>query len=260
MALAQSRSDGGLNPGVPRESAKASMDEYVVEPPDLILVEVLEALPDQPIQGERLVRPDGTLNLGFYGEVYVAGLTLREIKAKVIAHLRNHLGDEQLGLIKADPKRPDQSLAVAPEDSTRVRVDVVAYNSKCYYVQGEVAAPGRFMSRATTRSSTRSTMPGASRPRRLEITSALYGQARTALVPARSSRSISKRFLTREIPRPIISSGTETAWWYTVIPSFRNRRRAWRPRRSNGGSKRLKIVSIGSSSSWKRARFRGRPR
>jgi protein involved in polysaccharide export with SLBB domain len=71
----------------------------VVEPPDLILVEVLEALPGRPISGERLIRPDGTINLGFYGEVYVRGLTLPQIKVAIIKHLRTYLNDDTLGLI-----------------------------------------------------------------------------------------------------------------------------------------------------------------
>src|SRR5262249_17400423 len=36
---------------------------------DRLLVEVLEALPGRPISGERLVRPDGTISLGFYGNL-----------------------------------------------------------------------------------------------------------------------------------------------------------------------------------------------
>ena len=40
----------------------------MVEPPDLLIVEVLDALPGRPISGERLVRPDGKISLGFYGE------------------------------------------------------------------------------------------------------------------------------------------------------------------------------------------------
>ena len=70
---------------IPREFTKVSMPEYVVEPPDLVLVEVLEALPGRPISGERLVRPDGKISLGFYGEVYVAGLTIPEVKEKITA-------------------------------------------------------------------------------------------------------------------------------------------------------------------------------
>jgi polysaccharide export outer membrane protein len=64
---------------LPRELHKITMPDYVVSPPDLIFVEVLEALPGRPIQGERLVRPDGTVTLGFYGDVYVTGLTIKEI-------------------------------------------------------------------------------------------------------------------------------------------------------------------------------------
>ena len=65
---------------LPREFTKVSMPPYVVEPPDIIRIEVLECLPGRPITGERLVRPDGTISLDFYGDLYVAGLTLSEIK------------------------------------------------------------------------------------------------------------------------------------------------------------------------------------
>src|SRR5918993_2331572 len=112
---------------MPAEFTKVSMPEYVVEPPDLLLVEVLEALPGRPITGERLVRPDGKITLGFYGEVYVAGLTTTEIKERVVLHLRKFLPDEVLGLTNIDPKT-DQPRPVAPRDSDRVFVDVTAYN------------------------------------------------------------------------------------------------------------------------------------
>src|SRR6202044_2262122 len=71
---------------------------HVLEPPDLLIVEVLEALPGRPISGERLVRPDGTISLGFYGDVYVAGLTMAEVKEKIILRLQKFLNDEALGL------------------------------------------------------------------------------------------------------------------------------------------------------------------
>ena len=74
----------------------------VIEPPDLLLVEVLEALPGRPISGERLVRQDGAINLGFYGDVHVAGLTLKQAKVKIIQHLRPFLKDEELGLYELE--------------------------------------------------------------------------------------------------------------------------------------------------------------
>jgi protein involved in polysaccharide export with SLBB domain len=75
---------------------------YVIEPPDIIIVEVLEALPGRPISGERLVRHDGTVNLGFYGEVHVGGLTMRQAKVKCVEHLRKFLPDDVLGLAEYD--------------------------------------------------------------------------------------------------------------------------------------------------------------
>ena len=126
---------------IPRELTKASLPDYVVEPPDLIRVEVFEALPGRPITGERLVRPDGKISLDFYGEVYVAGLTTDEIKEKVVIHLRKFIPDEILGLVEQDEN--GQVRHIPPVESDRVFVDVTSYNSKVYYVQGDVRQPGR---------------------------------------------------------------------------------------------------------------------
>lgn len=126
---------------IPRELNKASMPPYVIEPPDFLIVSVLEALPGRPIEGTRLVRPDGTITLGFYGDVYVAGLTLREAKAKIVLHLREYLEDETLGLIL---EQGGKSIAVDPADSDRVYVDIDSYNSKNYYVFGDIGLPGRY--------------------------------------------------------------------------------------------------------------------
>jgi protein involved in polysaccharide export with SLBB domain len=90
---------------------------YIVQPPDLILIEVLEALPGRPISGERLVKPDGTVNLGFYGDIYVRGLTTEQIKVKLILHLRRFLQDDTLGLYKVigDEPLPPSRPPVDPE-------------------------------------------------------------------------------------------------------------------------------------------------
>jgi polysaccharide export outer membrane protein len=139
------------NGNIPREFQKVSMPDYVLEAPDLLIVEVLEALPGRPISGERLVRPDGKISLGFYGDVYVAGLTLPEVKEKIILHLRKYLTDSALGLIESDDvtgqvaldPKTKQPKMIEPKDSATVFVDVTAYNSKNYYVEGDVAVTGR---------------------------------------------------------------------------------------------------------------------
>ncbi len=129
---------------LPRELDKQSMPEYIVEPPDIIRIEVFEALPGRPITGERLVRPDGTVSLDFYGDIYVAGLTVSQIKEKVIIHLREFLSDELLGLVTTDPFTGEVR-TYEPVESDLVFVDVAAYNSKVYYVQGDVISQGRLL-------------------------------------------------------------------------------------------------------------------
>ncbi len=145
------RPEAAVQPKSKTSAAMKSGPAHVVEPPDLVIVEVLEALPGRPISGERLVRPDGTMSLGFYGDLHVAGLTLPEIKEKIVHHLQQYLTDELLDLIVLDeatgepiidpatkaPKRRD------PKDSMSVFVDVTAYNSRNYYIQGDVQFPGR---------------------------------------------------------------------------------------------------------------------
>jgi polysaccharide export outer membrane protein len=138
------------NTNIPKELQKVSMPDYVLEAPDLLLVEVLEALPGRPISGERLIRPDGKITLGFYGEVYVAGLTLTEAKEKIVLHLRKYLTDQALGLVDIDPETGEPKLdksgkpiLIEPKDSITVFIDVTAYNSKYYYVLGDVLITGR---------------------------------------------------------------------------------------------------------------------
>ncbi len=93
-----------------------------VRPGHSLLIEVLEALPGRPISGTRLVRPDGTIGLGFYGDLKVAGLTRDEIKVKVIEHLKRWISMEKLGLVVWDDgkKKP---FRIAPIRSDRVFVD-----------------------------------------------------------------------------------------------------------------------------------------
>ena len=85
----------------PHEGALVNFPN-VVEPPDLVVVEILETLPGRPVSGERLVRPDGTIALGFYGNIQVRGLTLPQIKVAIIKHMRNFIQDDQLGLVEME--------------------------------------------------------------------------------------------------------------------------------------------------------------
>jgi protein involved in polysaccharide export with SLBB domain len=113
----------------PHEGALISLP-YVVEPPDLILVEVLDALPGRPISGERLVRPDGKISLGFYGEIPVKGLTLPQIKVAIIKHLRKFLYDEALGLEGLPPGEDEMAIPELPENANPFNRDADAKPAK----------------------------------------------------------------------------------------------------------------------------------
>ena len=134
-----------------KELAKVTLPPYVIEPPDILLVDALRVVPkppfriqsfdtlqvivegtllEQPINGlyvvepggmldgEHLGGPDGTINLGTYGTVFVTGLTLAEAKVAIEKHLSDYL------------------------DAPLVSVDVFSYNSKVYYVITEGAGFG----------------------------------------------------------------------------------------------------------------------
>ena len=135
----------------PKETERGKFGPaHVIEPPDLLIVEVLDALPGRPISGERLVRPDGTISLGFYGEVHVAGLTILEAKRNdrqtpgAIPQRRvlGLVSFDEGGNPEIDPKTT-KPRPIEPKDSRMVFVDVTAYNSRNYYVQGDVYYPGR---------------------------------------------------------------------------------------------------------------------
>jgi hypothetical protein len=85
---------------------------YVAEPPDILYLSLTQPLNGDggAITGKHLVAPDGRINLGKYGSVYVAGLTLEAIRAAI---------EKQLSTSMQNPE---------------VAVDVFAYNSQTYYV------------------------------------------------------------------------------------------------------------------------------
>jgi polysaccharide export outer membrane protein len=74
-------------------------------------VELEDLESPQSVGGEHLVRPDGRVSLGVYGEVHVAGMTLADVRTTVTRHLAEN------GI--QDPK---------------VAVDIGTYNSKNFYV------------------------------------------------------------------------------------------------------------------------------
>ncbi len=105
---------------VARELEKVSLPLYVIEPPDILLIDALRVIPkdpfriqpldvlyievegtqeDAPIQGPYPVEPGGAVDLGsLYGKVDVANLSLDEAADAVTEHLERILRAPQVSL------------------------------------------------------------------------------------------------------------------------------------------------------------------
>jgi polysaccharide biosynthesis/export protein len=100
--------------GLTVDEARATLEKFLHEHAGLrepkLSVVIADVTGRQVVAGQHLVRPDGTVGLGIYGDVHVAGMTLAEIRKAVEVHLSMFLNDPV------------------------VSVDVFAYNSKVFYI------------------------------------------------------------------------------------------------------------------------------
>jgi polysaccharide export outer membrane protein len=106
--------------GLTTDEAQAAIQQHlsqVLQAPQ-VSVSLAFSSGAQQIVGEHLVGPDGRVNLGTYGSVYVTGLTIEEARAAIEEQLANYL------------------------ESPQVVVDIFAYNSKKYYVVTQGAGFG----------------------------------------------------------------------------------------------------------------------
>jgi len=185
---------------VPRELEKVTLPRYVIEPPDILLVEgvklvpksphrietfdvllirVIGAFPEQPIDNTYNVDADGTVNLGpTYGRISVVGQTIEEAEDEIRDQLSKVLTDVDVSvslvasagaqaitgqhLVAMDGRinlgtygsvyvagmtLEEARTAIEKQLSNRLEapevfVDVLAYNSKVYYIITQGAGLG----------------------------------------------------------------------------------------------------------------------
>jgi protein involved in polysaccharide export with SLBB domain len=177
---------------LPKELHKVTLPPYILEPPDILLIDAgrlipkppyilqpldtviiqaTETFPNQPINGIFTVGPDGTVALGFgYGTVKIVGMTLEKAQAAIRAKLAQMLKEPQvtLGLAALQTVQQVRGQHLVRQDGTislgvygcvyvagmsmcqaltviethlsqffqdpEIALDVLAYNSKAYYV------------------------------------------------------------------------------------------------------------------------------
>lgn len=180
---------GPVSGALPREGCETPIAEYIVNPPDILYIEVAMppsedqvikagdslaitvegALPEHPIADLYPVRSNGTVDLGTYGVVTLGGLTVADARDHITKFLKEELNDPVVSLFVANNPpvageyliRPDGTIllgfygpirvaglplsavesAIQSQLATyhgltgaRVSVDVAAYNSMVYYI------------------------------------------------------------------------------------------------------------------------------
>jgi polysaccharide export outer membrane protein len=117
---------GVVDPHQPKELEMVSMPPYVIEPPDELEISVRPVAVEIPLTTVT-VQADGVVDLGFIGDVYIAGLTLAQAEQKIADHLQ--------------PFASQKKIREPIEVSVRL---VNGSQSKFFYVIGAVTTQGRF--------------------------------------------------------------------------------------------------------------------
>jgi protein involved in polysaccharide export with SLBB domain len=99
---------GGLTLEKAQNAVRTQLEKTLKNPQVTIGLGAFQAI--QQVRGQHLVRADGTVSLGVYGCVYIAGMSLCQAETVLEQHLSQFFKDPELSL------------------------DVFAYNSKAYYV------------------------------------------------------------------------------------------------------------------------------
>ncbi len=219
---------------VPRELEMVSLPPYVIEPPDILminavkivpkpphkiepfdglLIRVLGALPDQPIADAFSVDPEGNVDLGpTYGSVKVVDLTIDEAQDAIRKHLSQSLEEPEVSVSLAFSSGAQQIVGehlVAMDG----RVNLGTYGS--VYVAGmTIEEATAAIEAATVRLSRR---PGSGRRRlRLQQQGVLHHHAgrRLRRQRARGSRSPATKPCSTRWPRSAaVAASLRTKMW-----------------------------------------------
>lgn len=127
---------------MPRELSKVVLPDYVIEPPDVLLIEGVHIVPRSPyklktldvlsiqvsgpvpeasLSGNFPIEPSGMVNLGVeFGSVRVTGMSVKEAEAAIVEHLSRQLNDPRVSVALAQMAASQQILGeflVQPDGS-----------------------------------------------------------------------------------------------------------------------------------------------
>jgi polysaccharide export outer membrane protein len=131
---------------IPRELDTRVAPPYTVEPGDVLLLMPANLNSPVRLSGDQTVLPDGTIQLGRFGPLLVAGKTLPQIEVdgRALIEAQVKADPRILDLAPARRDTTDAADNTPPWDYAFLTARVVTRVSKVYYVLGEVNSPGAF--------------------------------------------------------------------------------------------------------------------
>ena len=135
------RQAAGHRNGMPHEMAKATLNPHRVEAGDALVVEPNDFNSPIRLPSDQTVQADGTIDMGAYGRLQVAGRSVPEIEKHAQAMILHHETlKQQHRLASYGGNAPAQEQNV----DFGVTVRLVNQESAMFYVLGEVNAPGSY--------------------------------------------------------------------------------------------------------------------
>lgn len=133
--------------GIARENAKVALPSHVLQPGDAVLVEPVNLERDLRLPADQTVMSDGSLDLGPYGRVIVAGREIEQaemlIEQQIVSQIR-----EQRAACRQYANETDQATIDAealPDSCDGIAINVRLLEPvQHFYVLGEVNAPGSY--------------------------------------------------------------------------------------------------------------------
>lgn len=140
-SAAKLRNSAGHPDNIPNETSKSVQVAHRVEPGDVLVVEPADF--DSPIRfpSDQTVQADGTIDLGQYGRVPAAGLTLDEIKQRAQTRVAAHFDSRPRDVVQASY---NGSASKQAGIDTSISVRLLSDESSLVYILGEVNAPGSY--------------------------------------------------------------------------------------------------------------------
>ncbi|EMI19143.1 polysaccharide export protein, partial [Rhodopirellula maiorica SM1] len=141
---AEIRESVGHQGNVATELSKLTLPPHRVEAGDVLVIEPNDF--DSPVRlsSDQTVQQDGTIELGSYGRMQVAGMTAEEIQRQVQGVVAHHETQKRQTRIALASHRGDSDEESLDPIDYGVTVRLVNKESGLFYVMGEVNAPGSY--------------------------------------------------------------------------------------------------------------------